>query len=79
MLGLGRAVLDGMQQSGVHPCEAGEHLRVAPVAFAFRTGDGVKLARVGHQHGGAQAGEVTADPRAVRAGRVLGSEASRMI
>ena len=30
-------------------------------------GDGVELARVGHQHGGPEAGEITADPRAVRA------------
>ena len=39
-----------------------------PVALAFGTGDGVKLARVGHHHRGSKPGEVTADPRAVRAG-----------
>ncbi len=48
MLGLGGAVLDGMEQGRVNAGQPGEHLGVAPVAFAFVTGDGVELARVGH-------------------------------
>jgi len=67
VLRLGRAVLDGMQQRRVHAGEAGEHLGIAAVALAFGAGDGVELARVGDQDHGAQVGEVTADPRTVRA------------
>ena len=39
-----------------------------PVALAFAAGDGLELARVGDQHSGPALGEVTADPRTVRAG-----------
>jgi hypothetical protein len=46
VLGLGRAVLERMQQRHVRPGEAGEHHRVAAVAFALMAGDGVQLAGV---------------------------------
>ena len=65
MLRLRGTVLDGMQERGVHPCQPGEHLGIAPVALAFGAGDGVELARVGHQHRGPKVGEITADPRTV--------------
>jgi hypothetical protein len=68
MLGLGGTMLDGMEQRGIHTGQPGEHLGVAPVALAFGAGDGVELARVGDQDGGPVLGEVTADPRTVRAG-----------
>jgi hypothetical protein len=68
VLGLGRTVLDGMKQGRVNAGKAGEHLGIALVAFAFVTRDGVELARVGDQDVCAEVGEVTADPRAVRAG-----------
>lgn len=48
--------------------QAGGHHGVPAVAFALVAGDGVKLAGIGDDDRGAQAGEVTADPRAVRAG-----------
>ena len=67
MLGLGGAVLNGMEQRGIHAGETGEHLGITPVALAFATGDGVKLAGIGHQHRCAEVGEVTTDPRTVRA------------
>jgi len=67
MLGLGRAVLDGVQQRGINPREASEHLGVPLVALAFVAGDGVELARVGDEHGGTAPGEEPADPRAVGA------------
>ena len=56
-----------MEQGHVRARQAGEHHGIAPVALAFVAGDGVKLAGIGHDDGGAQIGEVTADPRAVRA------------
>jgi transposase len=65
---LGGTVLDGIEQRRIHAGEAGEHLGVAPVTFAFVAGDSVKLARVGDEHGGPEVGEITADPRTVRAG-----------
>jgi hypothetical protein len=68
VLGLGGAVLDGMKQGWINPRQTRQHLRVAAVALAFVTGDGVELARVGDQHGGAAPGEEAADPRAVHAG-----------
>jgi len=64
---LGGTMLNGMEQRGIHAGEAGEHLGVAPVALALVAGDGVELAGIGHDDGGPEAGEVTADPRAVRA------------
>ena len=67
VLRLGGTMLDGMEQRGVHAGEAGEHLSITPVALALVAGDGVELARVGHQHGGPKAGEIPADPRTVRA------------
>jgi len=68
MLGLSRAVLDGMKQGRVNPRQPGEHLGVAPVALAFGARDGVELARVGDEDRGPVFGEVTTDPRAVGAG-----------
>ena len=59
---LGGTVLDGMEQRGIHAGEAGEHLGIAPVALALGAGDGVELARVGHQHRGALFGKVTTKP-----------------
>src|SRR5208283_1977017 len=47
---------------------AGGHPGVAPVALALVARNGVEFARVGDQDLRAQFGEVTADPRAVRAG-----------
>ena len=47
--------------------QSGEHLGITAVTLTFGTGDGVKLAGIGHQHGGTEAGEITADPRAMRA------------
>jgi hypothetical protein len=52
---------------------------IAAVALALVAGNGVELARIGHDDGGAQTGEIPADPRTVRArferhrgGRILG-------
>ena len=56
-----------MEQGGVRAGQAGEHHGIAAVALAFVAGDGVELAGIGHDDRGPQAGEVTADPRAVRA------------
>ena len=67
MLGLGGAMLDGMEQGRINPRQPGEHLGVAPVALAFVAGDGVELARVGDEHGGTAPREEPADPRAVGA------------
>jgi hypothetical protein len=67
LLGLGGAVFNGMEQRSIRAGQPGEHLGVAPVALALIAGDGVEFARVGHQHGGTEAGEITADPRTVRA------------
>jgi hypothetical protein len=67
MLGLGGAVLEGMEQGRVGAGQAGEHHRVAAVALALVAGDGVELAGISHDDGGREAGEVTADPRTVRA------------
>ena len=67
MLGLGGAVLKGMEERGVHAGKAGQHLGITPVTLAFGAGNGVELARVGDDHGRTEVGEVTADPRTVRA------------
>ena len=67
MLGLGGTVLDGMEQRGIHAGEAGKHLGIAPVALTLMAGDGVELTRIGHQHHGAEVGEITTDPRTVGA------------
>ena len=56
-----------VEQRGIHTRQPGEHLGVAPVALALVAGDGVELAGIGHDDRGPEAGEVTADPRAVRA------------
>jgi len=42
---LSRAVLDGMEQRGIHAGQPGEHPGVAPVALAFVTRDGVEALR----------------------------------
>ena len=68
MLGLGGAVFDGMEQGGINPREPGEHPGVALVALALVAGDGVELARVGHNDLRPKFGEEPADPRAVHAG-----------
>jgi len=39
----------------------------APVALALVAGNGVELARIGHQYRGPQAGQITADPWTMRA------------
>jgi len=67
VLGLGGAVLNRMQQGRVRAGQPAEHRGVAAVALAFVAGDGVELAGIGDDDRGAQAGEVAADPRAVRA------------
>jgi hypothetical protein len=67
VLRLGRTVLDGMEQRGIHAGQPGEHLGIAPVALAFVAGDGVELARVGDEDSGPKVAEVAADPRTVRA------------
>src|ERR1017187_9720921 len=48
-----------MEQGRVRAGEAGEHHGIAPVALALVPGDGVELAGIGHDDGGAEAGEVT--------------------
>ena len=68
VLGLGGAVLERMQQGHVRPGQPGEHHGIAAVALALVAGDGVELAGIGHDDRGSEAGEVTADPRAVRPG-----------
>jgi hypothetical protein len=67
VLGLGGTVLERMEQGHVRAGQAGQHHRIAAVALALVAGDGVELAGIGHDDRGTQAGEVTADPRAVRA------------
>ncbi len=66
-LGLGGTVLERMEQGHVRAGQAGEHHGIAPVALAFVAGDGVELAGIGHDDGGPEAGQIPADPRAVRA------------
>jgi hypothetical protein len=66
--GLGGAVFNRMEQGHVRAGEAGEHHGIAAVALALVAGDGVQLAGIGDDDGGPEAGEVTADPRAVRPG-----------
>ena len=68
VLGLGRAVLNRMEQGGIDAGQTGEHLGVPAVAFALVAGDGVELARVGDDHGGAAFLEEAADPGAVGTG-----------
>ena len=67
VLGLGGAVLQGMEQGRVGAGEAGEHHGIAAVALAFMAGDGVELAGISHDDGRAKTREVTTDPRTVRA------------
>ena len=67
VLRLGGAVLNRMEQGRVRAGQTGEHHRIAAVALAFVAGDGLELAGIGHDDRGAQAGQIPADPRAVRA------------
>jgi hypothetical protein len=51
-LGLGGAVLNGMQQGRVRARQPGEHLGVPPVALALVAGDGMELPGIGHDDRG---------------------------
>ena len=67
VLGLGGAVLDGVEQRGIHTGQPRQHLGVPLVALAFGARDGVELARVGDQTVAPSSVQETADPRAVGA------------